>query len=129
MPDSHTRRALFTLTLVCVLGAPEVVSAAAPAFRLGECRQTHVAGLWTPVPPDRQVELTNGLILHYYQEMYRAYPLKLGQQVRVCLVNIGSFCGPRKINTRTYLLRRVDNLYARQPKMLPDTAGPCAGTP
>ena len=53
----------------------------------------------------------------------------LGQQVRVCLVNIGSFCGPRKINTRTYLLRRVDNLYARQPKMLPDTAGPCAGTP
>jgi|GEM_PF-3715295 len=123
MPDSQTGRALFTLTLVCALGATELVSAGAPEFRLGECRQTHVAALTTPVPPDQQLELTNGLILHYYQEMYRAYPLKLGQPVRVCLVNIGSFCGFQEVNTRTYLLH---NPYTRRHQLLPDTANLCA---
>ena len=125
MPDSLARRALPSLTLVCALTGPMTASAAPapPEFRLGECRETHVAALTTPVPPDRQLELTNGLTLHYYQENYRLYPLKLGQPVRVCLVNIGSFCGFQEVNTRTYLLH---NPYTRRRQLLPDTANLCA---
>lgn len=96
---------------------------APPAFRLGECRDTRVASVNMPVPPDRRVELTNGLTLHYYQENYRLYPLKLGQPVRVCLVNIGSFCGFWEVNTRTYLFH---NPLTRRRQLLPDTANLCA---
>lgn len=125
MPDSRLRSALTCITLLCALGCPVGLTAAIvePAFRLGECRETHVAALTTPVPPDQQVELTNGLTLHYYQENYRPYPLKLGQPVRVCLVNIGSFCGFLEVNTKTYLLH---NPYTRRRQLLPDTANLCA---
>ncbi len=131
MPDSHARLALSSLTLVCALCGPMAVSAAPappapPAFRLGECRDTRVASVNMPVPPDRRVELTNGLTLHYYQENYRLYPLKLGQPVKVCLVNIATYCGSRQVNTRTYLLHQLHDAYRRRPQMLPDTVDPCA---
>ena len=125
MPDSRVRFTLPCFVLICALGcrAGGAAKPTDPAFRLGECRETHVFALTTPVPPDQQVELTNGLTLHYYQENYRPYPLKLGQPVRVCLVNIGSFCGFQEVNTRTYLFQ---NPYTRKRQLLPDTANLCA---
>ena len=82
--------------------------------------------LATPDPPDRQVELTNGLTLHYYTETRPHYPLKPGQPVKVCLVNIATYCGSRQVNTRTYLLHQLHDAYRRRPQMLPDTVDPCA---
>jgi len=102
---------------------PTATAQTQPQFRLGECQDTHVAAISTPAPPDQQVALTNGLTLHYYHETYRVYPLKLGQPVHVCLVNIGSFCGYLEVNTRTYLLH---NPYTRQRQLLPDTPNLCA---
>ena len=126
MPDSYARGALSSLTLVWALSAPIAVRAAPPEFRLGECRETFVAALSTPDPPDRQVELTNGLTLHYYTETRPHYPLKPGQPVKVCLVNIATYCGSRQVNTRTYLLHQLHDAYRRRPQMLPDTVDPCA---
>ena len=128
MPDSHARLALFPLTFVGALCGAMAVSAAPapPAFRLGECRDTRIAGLTTPVPPDRQVELTNGLTLHYYIETHPIFPLRAGHAVRVCLVNVGTYCGFREINTRTFLLHHLYNRFRRLPERLPDTANLCA---
>jgi hypothetical protein len=124
MPGVILRSTIGLVGLLCALVCPRpaLAAPAPPAFKLGECQDTHVEAIRTPVPLDRQVLLTNGLTLHYDQETYSLYALKLGQPVRICLVNIGTFCGLHKINTRTYLLH---NPYTRRKQMLPDTASLC----
>lgn len=109
--------------LFAIIGPPVALAAPPPVFKVGECQDTHVEAIATPAPPDNQVKLTDGLTLHYYQENYRIFPLRVGQPVRVCLIDIGRFCGFREINTRTYLLH---NPYTRRRQMLPDTAQICA---
>ena len=126
MPDDAISWRIIGCNDDWALSAPIAVRAAPPEFRLGECRETFVAALSTPDPPDRQVELTNGLTLHYYTETRPHYPRKPGQPVKVCLVNIATYCGSRQVNTRTYLLHQLHDAYRRRPQMLPDTVEPCA---
>lgn len=109
----------------CALNGSAALSATTvePAFRLGECRDTRVASFPTSTPPDQRVELANGLALHYDRELNIRFPLRPGQRVRVCLVDIGDYCGSRQTHTKTYLMF---NTLTHWRQTLPDTAGPCA---